>query len=538
MTHYREILRLGLNPDPQKRLSQSRIAQSCCVSKSTVSHVLKRAGELGLKWPLADDLTDVSLGRMLYPSEKDEDKPDDTAANKKMPDLERIHKELLRQGVNKKLLWTEYLEECNLEGKTGLRYSQFCYYIQQDEAKRNAAFHKTYKPGEQVEVDWAGDPLYLQGAESGRRIPVYLFVGVLSYSLYPFAEAFINEKTSSWIKAHNDMFHYFGGVTKIIVPDNTKTAVVHGKAKPRKFTYDDPELNAVYHNLAEHYDVAILPARVRAPRDKNNVEAAVGFVSTWITAALRDEQFFTIEELNKAIHRKLEKLADEPFEKREGSRHEVFLNEEKPYLYQLPATPFEVADWKQATVQYNYHIFVEGMYYSVPYQYIGKKVDVRVTATMIEVYAKSSNDQTRIASHKRLYGRKGQYSTVKEHMPENHQHVGDWSGDRFRRWAERIGPETYKVIDGLLTSARVEQQAYRGCMGILKLSEKYSNDGLEKACAKALSYSATPTYRVVCDVIESLYPKKSGTASTAGSKSDDTSNSHGITRGADYYRRS
>lgn len=239
--------------------------------------------------------------------------------NKKMPDFERIHKELLRQGVNKKLLWTEYLEECNLEGKTGLRYSQFCYYIQQDEVKRNAAFHKTYKPGEQVEVDWAGDPLYLLGAESGRRIPVYLFVGVLSYSLYPFAEAFMNEKTSSWIKAHNDMFHYFGGVTKIIVPDNTKTAVVHGKAKPRKFTYDDPELNAVYHDLAEHYDVAILPARVRAPRDKNNVEAAVGFVSTWITAALRDEQFFTIEELNKAIHRKLEKLADEPFEKREGS---------------------------------------------------------------------------------------------------------------------------------------------------------------------------------------------------------------------------
>lgn len=217
----------------------------------------------------------------------------------------------------------------------------------------------------------------------------------------------MNEKTSSWIKAHNDMFHYFGGVTKIIVPDNTKTAVVHGKAKPRKFTYDDPELNAVYHDLAEHYDVAILPARVRAPRDKNNVEAAVGFVSTWITAALRDEQFFTIEELNKAIHRKLEKLADEPFEKREGSRHEVFLNEEKPYLYQLPATPFEVADWKQATVQYNYHIFVEGMYYSVPYQYIGKKVDVRVTATMIEVYAKSSNDQTRIASHKRLAVERG-----------------------------------------------------------------------------------------------------------------------------------
>lgn len=140
MTHYREILRLGLNPDPQKRLSQSRIAQSCCVSKSTVSHVLKRAGELGLKWPLADDLTDVSLGRMLYPSEKDEDKPDDTAANKKMPDLERIHKELLRQGVNKKLLWTEYLEECNLEGKTGLRYSQFCYYIQQDEAKLPVCF--------------------------------------------------------------------------------------------------------------------------------------------------------------------------------------------------------------------------------------------------------------------------------------------------------------------------------------------------------------------------------------------------------------
>lgn len=234
MTHYREILRLGLNTDPQKRLSQAKIAQSCHVSKSTVSQVLKRADELELKWPLTDDLTDAALREMIYPANTDENKPGDTATNKKMPDLEKAHRELLKDGVNRKLLWKEYLEECHLEGRDGLQYSQFCYYLQQDEARRQAVFHKNYKPGYQVEVDWAGDKLYLQGSASGRRIPAYIFVGVLSYSLYPFAKAFMNEKIPSWIKAHNDMFRYFGGVTKVIVPDNTATAVVHDKKKPRK----------------------------------------------------------------------------------------------------------------------------------------------------------------------------------------------------------------------------------------------------------------------------------------------------------------
>lgn len=515
MTKYREILRLA-----SLGLSQQSIADSSGVSKKTVNRVLKRAKELNIFWPLEPNETDSVLADKLFPPTQKQ-----VPSNKMMPDFDYIQKELLRNGVNKKLLWTEYLEVCRQSGGEPLMYSQFCYYVQQDEQKRHATMHINRKPGEQIEVDWAGDPAYIIDPDTGEVTPAYLFVGVLTYSQYPYVEAFINEKQRSWITAHVRMYEYFGGVTRLLVPDNTKTAVIHSK------DWYTQELNTIYHEMAEHYGTAIIPARVRAPKDKPNVEGTVGVISTWITAALRNEQFFSLAELNQAIRKKLKEFANRPFQKKEGSRYEIFRDEEQPLLAKLPTTPYELAEWKQATVQFNYHISVDGMLYSVPYEFIKRKVDVRVTDTVIEIFF----NHNRIASHHRLYGRKGQYSTITEHMPADHQEYLEWNGDRFRKWAERIGTNTSKVVNAILASQKVEQQSYRSCMGLLRLTEKYSARRLEAACQKALTYTASPSYKSIKNILAAGRDKCD--QEIQSSDTATTQNKHAITRGADYYRR-
>lgn len=512
MTNYREILRLSA-----LGLSQQSIAQSCSASKRTVNSVLKAAKRENISWPLDNDQTNAVLAALLFPSADSRE----TATNKRMPDFEHIHKELLRNGVNKKLLWTEYLEDCRLNGEEPLMYSRFCYYIQRDEEKRRASMHINRKPGEQVEVDWAGDPAYITDPDTGEITKVSVFVGVMSYSQYAYAEAFPDEKQASWITAHVNMYDYFGAVAKILVPDNCKTAVIR-----KGNSYHDPRINEVYRGLAEHYGTAIIPARVRAPKDKPNAESAVRNISTWIIAALRNEQFFSIAELNQAVRKKLNEFNRRPFQKKAGSRLELFCEEELPMMAKLPATRYELADWASATVLFNYHISYDGMLYSVPYEYIRHKVDVRVTAKTVEIFY----NQDRIASHKRLYGRKGQYSTVTGHMPQDHQKYLEWNGDRFRSWAGQIGENTYRVIDSILTSRRVEQQAYRSCMGLLKLAEKYSAERLEAACVQALSYTSSPSYKSVKNILSIM---KEPPVETDG----HTQKAKGITRGADFYRR-
>ena len=446
------------------------------------------------------------------------------ANKRRMPDFAYIHKELLRNGVSKKLLWTEYMEGCRQSGEDPLMYSQFCHYIQQDEQKRRAAMHINRKPGEQVEVDWAGDPAQITDPDTGEIINAYLFVGVMAYSQYAFVEAFINEKQQAWITAHVHMYEFFGGVAKILVPDNCKTAVVHSGG------WYSQQVNSVYHEMAEHYGTAIIPARVRAPRDKPNAEGTVGNISTWITAALRNDQFFSLAELNMAIKEMLKAFNARPFQKKEGSRLSLFLGEEKPLLAPLPAARYELAEWKKATVQFNYHISIDGMLYSVPFEYIKRKVDVRATDKTIEIFY----NQTRIASHPRLHGRKGQYDTIVEHMPEDHQKYLEWNGSRFRQWAERIGNNTYMAVDSILTSKYVEHQTYRSCMGLLKLTDKYPAEALELSCKKALSYTASPSYKSIKNILTTGSYK----SELEDKKSKSTNNSqHGITRGAGYYGR-
>ena len=299
MTKYREIIRLtGLG------FSQRNIMASCGVAQKTVVKVQKRARELNISWPLDESMTDTELQRLMSSKESS------VSQNKRMPDYDYIHKELLRNGVSKKLLWTEYMEDCRANGDEPLMYSQFCHHIQQDEQKRRATMHINRKPGEQVEVDWAGDPATIIDPDTGEITKAYIFVGVMTYSQYAYVEAFLDMKQKSWINAHVHMYEYFGGVARILIPDNCKTAVVHNGG------FKDQQVNETYQEMAEYYGTAIIPARVRAPKDKPNAEGTVGNISTWITAALRNEQFFSLAELNLAIRDKLELFTKGSFRER------------------------------------------------------------------------------------------------------------------------------------------------------------------------------------------------------------------------------
>jgi transposase len=283
-------------------------------------------------------------------------------------------------------------------------------------------------------------------------------------------------------------------------------------------------LNKTYYEMAEHYGTAVIPTRVRAPKDKATVEGTVGIVSTHILAALRNEKFFSLYELNKAIKVKLAAFNNKPFVKKDGSRFALFA-EERGYLLPLPEYPFEFSEWKTATVQYNYHVSVELMNYSVPFEYIKKRVDVRLTRACVEVFYEG----VRIASHRRLHGRPGQYATAEEHMPESHKEYAKWNGARFREWAAKIGEKTLVVINALLTCNRVEQQGYKSCMSILKLSEQYSKSRLEAACIKALSFTPRPGYKQILNILKSGdVAAPAVTATKQGAFS--------FVRGADYYK--
>lgn len=277
----------------------------------------------------------------------------------------------------------------------------------------------------------------------------------------------------------------------MLVPDNLKTGV--DQAGDR-YT---PQINRTYQELAEHYNTAVVPARVRKPKDKSGAEGTVGVVSTRIIAALRNRKFFSLEELNRAIRQKLDEHNKAPFTKREGSRYSVFQSQEKAFLYKLPTAQFEPAQWRAATVQYNYHISVEKMQHSVPYEYIKQKVDVRLTKNMVEVFY----NQNRIASHRRLYGHPGQYSTMEAHMPEGHQKYLQWDGDRFIRWAESIGPATAITIKGILSSHKIQQQGYKSCMGLLNLADKHSVARLKNACVRALQFTPQPSYKSIKNIL-------------------------------------
>lgn len=511
MTGYRDILRLSA-----QGISQRSIAKSCDCSRNTVAKVLAQARQRKVEWSAVQGLTDGELQNLLFPNQIQ-------PISRKVPDCEYIHREMARSGVTLSLLWNEYCEQCRIGSEIPLKYTQYCNYYRKFVVVTKATMHLNHKVGEQMEVDWAGQTAVIIDRDSGEIIPAYIFVAVLSYSQYAYVEAFIRQDQECWIAAHVNAFKFFGGVTRILTPDNLKTSVI-------QTSWYTPVINKTYHEMAEHYGTAVIPARVRKPKDKPNAEGTVGVISTWILAALRHYQFFSLAELNEAIRSKLDTFNSNPFQKKAGSRLSSFMEEEKLALQPLPVSPYELALWKVAVVQFNYHITVDKMHYSVPYEYIKHQVDVRITRLVIEVFFQSQ----RICSHSRLFGREGQYSTIVEHMPDNHQKYLQWDGQRFIAWAKNVGPNTVIVIRAILTSHKVEQQGYRSCMALLKMADRYSVIRLEAACTRALSYTPNPSYKNIITILKSGQDSLQNPPTT-NPPPDTDGDDHSFTRGADYY---
>src|SRR5690625_598675 len=394
MVNCRKILELHL-----QGISQRTISSSTGHSRNTVSDVVRRAKKLGIE-RLNDTMTSPWLEAFLFPEKQAIEKG-------YFPiDWEKVHKELQKKNVTLTLLHHEYAAEARESGKISYAYRTFCERYGKYAKKYKLTMPIRRKPGEIMEVDWAGSTLHITDRSTGEMIPAYVFIATLPYSQYSYVEAFLDMKSANWLIAHIHALEYFEGVPETFVPDNLKTGVI-------KALRGEPVLNQAYRELADYYRTVIVPSRVRKPKDKASVEGTVGYISRQVIASLRNYQCFHIEDLNQKIHEKLEEINTAQLQKRLGSRKKVFEEEEKSYLLHLPQTRYKLTEWKTAKVQLNYHIQVERMHYSVPYDYVREQVDIRLTSDLIEVYFK----EARIASHKRLYGEIGQFSTIKDHMP-------------------------------------------------------------------------------------------------------------------------
>ncbi len=480
MTNYKEILRLFA-----QGISQRDIAVSLSHSRNTISKVLQAATQHDVKWPIPETISNVEIKRRLFPVE-------DIREERRMPDFDYIHKELSRSGVTLLLLWYEYCEKCSLNKTIPFHYTHFCRLYKQYAHQTKATMRIQHKPAEKLEVDWSGQPAYLTNNINGNPIKVYVFVAVLPYSGYTYVEAFLNMKMQNWIQAHINCYEYMGGVARILVPDNLKTGIT-------QVSRSESVINKTYNDLASYYGTVVIPARVRHPKDKASAEGAVGKISTWIIAALRNRQFFTLNDLNKAIKEKLKDFNTKPFQIKDGSRESVFLQEEQELLLPLPRESYEISTWSTATVAYNYHIQVDKRYYSVPYEYIHQKVDVRITDRMIEIYSQGE----RIALHQRIDKDNNRYQTSFKHMPKKHQEYHKWDAHRFIKWGQSIGPCTEKTIQSVLSSCSVEQQGYRTCMAILSIEKKNGAEKLENACMRALVYTPNPSLKILKTIIKS-----------------------------------
>ena len=508
MTDYREIIRLAT-----MGLSRTSIGVALGYSRNTVADVLRRAQIKGLEWPLPPEMGDRELADELFPEKA-------KSRTYRIPDCERVHKELGKKGVTLTLLWEEYCNECRQNGEIPYAFTQFRYHYHRYAQTEKATMHLKHKPGELMEVDWSGQTASIVDNMTGENIPAYVFVATLPYSGYSYVEAFLSQNQESWTNAHIHAFEYFGGTPRILTPDNLKT----GADKADKRT---PIINKSYNELAEHYGCVVIPARVRKPKDKPSVEGAVGIISTWVIAALRDRRFFNIAALNEAITVKLREVNEKPFQKKPGSRLTAFLEEEKEYLNPLPRERYELAVWKKLTPGYNYHIEVDGHFYSVPYEYIKHEMDVRLTGSVVEVFYNS----LRVCSHLRIYDRPGQYSTIPTHMPEKHKAVTEWNAERFLSWSETVGENTKTVIGAILSSHKIEQKGYRACIGVLKLADRYGTAKLEAACEKALTYTPNPSYKTIDAIL------KSGGEKLIAPEPKTVDETHSFIRGAEYYGR-
>ena len=478
MRKIREVLRLKY----EAGLSDRDIAHAIGSARSTVQECLRRTRGAGLSWPLAAELDEAALHERLYQRQV-------PLSRTPQPDFAHLHAELKRPGVTRLLLWQEY----KAAKPDGWQYSVFCDQYRRWLATQDVVLRQNHIPGDKVFVDYAGQTVPIIDRATGEERQAQVFVAVLGASSYTYAEATYTQALPDWLGAHVRALESFGGVPRAAVPDNLKSGVT----KAHRY---DPALNPSYQDFAEHYGLAILPARVRKPRDKAKVEVGVQVVERWILARLRNRTFFSLGELNAAIRELVADLNNRPFKKREGSRASVFAEIEKPALRPLPPHAYEFATWKKAKVHLDYHVEVERAYYSVPYALIGKTVEARLTANAIEIFHR----QSLVARHLRARIR-GQFVTLAAHRPERHRAVIDLTHERLMQRALAIGPATAEVLTQQLHRRQHPEESLRTSLGILRLTRDFSATALEKAAERAVVLK-TFSYRALRTLIATPVP--------------------------------
>lgn len=456
-----EVLRLS----QEQKLSFRAIARSCRLARSTVADYMGRARIAGLTWPLPEGMDEDRLERLLFPV-----RPDGSGAGSPPLEMVYLHNEMKRKHVTLQLLWEEY------RGHTpeGYSYSQYCQLYRDWLGKQAVSLRQEHRAGDKLFVDYAGDTISIQDPQTGTITQGHLFVAVLGCSNYTYAEVTPTERLPDWIGAQVRALEFFGGVPRIVVPDNTRTAVTN----PCRY---DPDINLTYQELAEHYGFAVLPARCRKPKDKAKVEVGVLIVERWILAALRDHMFFSIGEVNAEVERLLKRLNEHPFKKLPGHRREAFERLERAALKPLPEQRYELAEWKKVCVNIDYHIEVDGHYYSVPYTLIRQELMARYTNRSVELFYKSR----RVAAHIRSYA-KGHHTTLEEHRPPAHREYLAWTPERVIKWAGTIGPHCGAAAQRIMDSRAIPEHAFRPCLGLIRLGKSYGNQRVDLACKKAL----------------------------------------------------
>ena len=440
MPNYKEIARL-------KAAGQSNraIADFLGLSRNTVNAAVARIEDSGLRFEDLQILTDAQINEVFPPTSGRK-----VEGEYYMPDFEQLKKELAKPGVTLQLLWEEYSDRCRLSGLKPYQLTQFKKHFNDHLKKTGFKDIIQHKAGEQIEVDWAGVRPYWQDPDSGEKVYGWLFAAVLPFSGLGFAYVTPDMKMPSWIQCHIKMYEFFGGVTTILTPDNLKTGIT-------KHTRDELVINSTYQDMAEYYGTVVVPARVRTPRDKNQVENLVYQFEKDVIGRLRNCQFFSIDEYNDQLLLEVERFNNKPYQKKEGTRRSVFNEVEKATLRPLPVRRYEMATYRTAIVQSNSHVAYQKNYYSVPYQYLGKEVTLKITSHHLTIlYNKNV-----LSEHELLWNKIGAYSTIPTDMPPHSNAYGEWNSTRYLNWAKNKGPNVYEVIYRIFASSNVEQQHYR-----------------------------------------------------------------------------
>ena len=515
MRKVREILRLHY----ESRLSQRQVSASTGVSKGTVSEYLRRAKVAGLTWEHARTMDDAAVESRLFRLVGQSEPP------RRVPiDFSWAHRELRRTGVTLQQLWIEYREAAATGPSTGAApysYSQFCDLYATFRDKVDVTMRQVHLAGEKVFIDYSGKKPQIWDRTTGEAIEVELFVAVLGASNYTYAEATRTQRLADFCASTVRTFEFFGCTPKIAVPDQLRSAV----SGPDRY---DPEINPTYAEMSVHYDVAIIPARAGEPRDKAKVEAGVLLAQRWILACIRNRTFFSLEDLNAAIGELLEKLNSRPFQKLDGCRRSAFETIDRPAMRQLPATRWEFAVWAKARVNIDYHVDYERRLYSVPHNFVGEVTQLRVTASVVEIFLHGK----RIASHERLWTPKGTASTVPEHRPKSHREYGAWPPSRIIKWAATVGPAVGALVEHILTSRDNPETGYRSCMAIIRSAKAYEPERFDGACRRALDIGS-PTRKSVLAILSR------GLDATTSSDSSEPppGTTHENVRGGAYYDR-